>query len=140
MKKINSILKAIRDAKKKHHKETKHMTMQERMEHDRQKYEKNKIKLSKIDFNDGRYTYPFLIPQKEIISIDDNKIIKAIRETRKKHYQETKHMTMQERMDHDRQQYENNKIKFAKIDFNNTTDYIETPSPTMICEEIPHLS
>jgi flagellar biosynthesis regulator FlbT len=128
MKKVNSILKAIRDAKRKYHQETKHMTMQERMVHDRQQYENFKAKLAKIDFTDGRYTYPFLIPQKEVRSIDEmvenNEVIKAIREVRKQHYQKTKHMTLQELMDHDRLEYEKLKIKLAKMDFSKYRDTV----------------
>jgi hypothetical protein len=94
MKKVNSVLKAIREVRRQHYQETKHMTMQERMEHDQQRYEDVMAEHSKMNVNDGQYTFPFLRKQKEAQSlgdiIDNNEVIKAIREVRKQRYQKTK--------------------------------------------------
>jgi hypothetical protein len=54
------ILKEIRRIRKKHYEETKNMSMAERMEFDRQKHKRFKEEISKMNFKDGKYKFPFI--------------------------------------------------------------------------------
>jgi hypothetical protein len=58
------VLKEIRKIRKKHYEETKHMSIAEQFEYDCQRHEKFKEEISKMNFNDGKYTFPFLYPKK----------------------------------------------------------------------------
>ncbi|MDR3199253.1 MAG: hypothetical protein LBU34_15405 [Planctomycetaceae bacterium] len=59
----NNVLKELRKIRKKHFEETKNMTMAERMEYHRQKSERFREEISKIDA--GKYDFPFLHSKKE---------------------------------------------------------------------------
>ncbi|MDR1269039.1 MAG: hypothetical protein LBK82_05910 [Planctomycetaceae bacterium] len=59
------VLKEIRKIRKKHYEETKHMSMAERMEYDRQKNKKFKEEFSKMDFSDEKYKFPYIHHKKE---------------------------------------------------------------------------
>ncbi|MDR2754942.1 MAG: hypothetical protein LBC20_04485 [Planctomycetaceae bacterium] len=54
------ILKEIRRIRKKHYEETKNMSLEERLEFDRQKHKKFKEKIAKMNFKDGKYVFPFI--------------------------------------------------------------------------------
>jgi hypothetical protein len=61
----NDVLRAIRKVRKKHYKETKNMSIAERMEYDHQKSEKLREKLSQMNFDEGRYEFSFSYPKRE---------------------------------------------------------------------------
>jgi hypothetical protein len=54
------VLKEIRKIRRKHYEETKNMSMEERKEFDCRINEEFQKELSKIDINNGKYTFPFL--------------------------------------------------------------------------------
>ncbi|MDR2115758.1 MAG: hypothetical protein LBP87_05190 [Planctomycetaceae bacterium] len=59
------VLKELRKIRKKHYKETKNMSMDERMEYIHKKSKEFRDELAKIDINDGKYHFPFLKYEKK---------------------------------------------------------------------------
>jgi hypothetical protein len=60
----NNVLRDIRRIRNKHYEETKNMSLEEQMEYYRRKAQSFDEKLAKINVNDGKYSFPFLHPQK----------------------------------------------------------------------------
>ncbi|MDR3197664.1 MAG: hypothetical protein LBU34_07305 [Planctomycetaceae bacterium] len=58
--KTDDVLKEIRRIRKKHYEETKNMTMAEKMEYYHKKSESLKEEISKMNFKDGKYQFPFI--------------------------------------------------------------------------------
>jgi hypothetical protein len=54
------VLKEIRRIRKKHYEETKNMSMAERVEFDRRKNEHFREEISKMNFDDKKYSFPFI--------------------------------------------------------------------------------